>query len=124
MDLLIEKTINTPQVIFHSTSNEWIISGKSYPKEALAFYEPVLKWVDMCKSTEIENCNFQFRLEFFNTSSSKVLLDILIKLKEIMDKGKTRLSVKWFYENDDEDIKESGEMLMELARMPIEFVGY
>lgn len=124
MDLLIQETKNTPQIFFRPSLNECVISGRSYPYEALPFYEPVLKWISLFETEEMSNCNFHFKLEFFNTCSSRVLLDILIRLRRIMEKGEIKLSIKWYYEEDDEDMKESGEFFMEMAKIPVEFVSY
>ena len=45
-------------------------------------------------------------MEYFNTSSSKCILDVFKKLESIAD---SEVSIKWFYEEDDEDMLEAGE---------------
>ena len=45
----------------------------------------------------------QVQLEYFNTSSSKCLLDLFKKL-EALDS----LSVHWYFDSDDEDMLEAG----------------
>ncbi len=123
MDLLIPETKNTPKLFYKSSSNTWLISGRSYPKEAMVFYEPLLDWISQCELNSGGNCSFEFKLEFFNTCSSKVLLDALVRLRKLVERGKLNLSVKWYYEVDDEDMKDNGESLMELAQLPFELVG-
>lgn len=124
MDLLIPETKNTPKLFFNSTLNQWLISGRSYPKEATEFYEPLLHWINQCEVTLPENCAVEFKLEFFNTCSSKVLLDILVRLRKLTERTKIQLSIKWYYESDDEDMKDSGESLMHMARLPFELICY
>lgn len=124
MDLLIPETKNTPKLFFNSSSNHWSISGRSYPKEAVVFYEPLLNWINTCELSSQGNYSFEFKLEFFNTCSSKVLLDILIRLRKLAEQGKLTLDVKWYYETDDEDMKDNGESLMELAKLPFELVSF
>jgi len=53
-------------------------------------------------------------LEYVNSSSSQLILAILFKLKELVDKGH-KLSVEWHYMNEDEDIYETGKSYSELS---------
>ena len=59
-------------------------------------------------------------LEYFNTSSSKCLLDIFRRLETINLSGKTKVIVSWFYETDDEDMMEAGEDYQALVKIPFE----
>lgn len=45
-DLHINETKNTPEIIFKALSNEWFITGKSYPGEAEEVYMPLKLWID------------------------------------------------------------------------------
>ena len=58
-------------------------------------------------------------MEYFNTSSSKCILDVLRKLEKIHKNGKS-VVVKWFYEEDDEDMMEAGENYQRIVSVPIE----
>lgn len=124
MDLLIKETKTTPGISFDSSINKWIISGRSYPKEAFEFYEPVLKWISALETSDIKTCIFDFKLEFLNTNTSKIILDILVKMRRMVEQGKTKLTVTWFYEQEDEDMKETGESLMHMAKLPFQLVAY
>jgi len=123
MGFSTKKTNNTPNVIFNPELNEWTISGRSYPTEASTCYQPILLWLKQHENQKIRNCTFKFELEFFNTNSSKVLLDILILLKERVEQGNLDLTIKWYYESDDEDIKEAGESLMQTAGLTYELIS-
>jgi hypothetical protein len=48
------------------------------------------------------------KLEYFNTSSSKCILDFFKKLEGINGKN-TDVTVNWHFEEDDEDMEEAGE---------------
>ena len=55
--------------------------------------------------------------------SPKLIQDILIKLEELFEDGKN-IQVLWFYEEEDEDMMDSGEEFMEMTDVPFEMIGY
>ena len=108
----------TPKVIFDPEENCFEISGESRPENAGKFYEPILDWLDKyyklrywqdSKFKNEENATvFKFKLDYFNSTSAKFILDILKKL-ESFKKEEISISVNWYYEEQDLDMKESGE---------------
>ncbi|MBR2886883.1 MAG: SiaC family regulatory phosphoprotein, partial [Bacteroidales bacterium] len=71
----------------------------------------------------LEKTVFNFKLEYFNTASSKLLLDVLLKLEDMYDAGHDVL-VKWHYPDDDEDMEEAGEEYADIVEVPFEQVSY
>ena len=65
----------------------------------------------------------KFNLVYFNTASSKLILDILFKLEEFYDEGHD-ISVEWHYQEEDEDMEEAGEEYADLVEMPLELKSY
>jgi hypothetical protein len=61
------------------------------------------------------------QLEYFNTSSSKCILDVFKKL-EAINKGKSEVTVNWYYEEDDEDMLEAGEDYESIIRVPFKMI--
>jgi len=61
------------------------------------------------------------KLEYFNTSSSKCILDVFKKL-EMIHKAKNDVEIKWYYEEDDEDMLEAGEDYESIIRVPFEMI--
>ena len=51
--------------------------------------------------------SLEFKLEYFNTSSTLVIRNLIRDLSE--NETGTNLKIKWFYEKYDEDMKEAGE---------------
>jgi hypothetical protein len=66
---------------------------------------------------------WKFKLEYFNTASSKIILDILMKLEEINEKG-TNVIVQWHYDQKDNDMMEAGEEYKDLVGLTFEMVGF
>ena len=116
-------TDDTPSVTLDAQNEIFEISGRSLPEDVAAFYEPILDWLDRYAETPNEKTVFDFKLEYFNTASSKLLLDILLKLEDMVEDGKDVL-VKWHFPDDDEDMEEAGEEYADIVDIPFEQVSY
>jgi hypothetical protein len=118
----LEGTEDTPKIILDKKNGMFEISGRSLPEDSAEFYQPILEWLENYKTQINPTTKFQFKLEYFNTASSKLILDILSKLEEMKDS--TKMTVQWFYHEDDEDMQEAGEEFSELVEIPFEFETY
>jgi hypothetical protein len=120
--LLLEEDIKTPSISFEPASGILEIKGKSIPENSLEFYRPVFDWLDQYCAEPSKSTELRIILDYFNTSSSKCLLDILRKLETANTSGNTVVKVKWHYESDDEDMMEAGEDYQALVKLPFELV--
>lgn len=116
-------TDDTPTVIMDADSEIFEISGRSLPEDVTAFYDPILNWLEEYAVSPNAKTIFTFKLVYFNTASSKLLLDILMKLEQMHEDGKEVL-IRWFYPEDDEDMQEAGEEYADIVDVPFEQVGY
>lgn len=121
--IIIKETEDTPKIIFDPDNNKFEITGRSMPEDVANFYSPLLNWLDEYAESPNEKSIISFKLEYFNTASSKALLDILMKLEEIYENGNDVL-IKWFYPDDDEDMQEAGEEYSEIVDIPFEKISY
>ncbi|MBO7142759.1 MAG: DUF1987 domain-containing protein [Bacteroidales bacterium] len=119
----IQGSDDTPKVILDADNNTFEISGRSLPEDVVAFYDPILEWLDEYAQNPLDKTVFNFKLEYFNTASSKLLLDVLLKLEDMYDAGHDVL-VKWHYPDDDEDMEEAGEEYADIVEVPFEQVSY
>jgi len=119
----IKATSKTPQVEFNPDSGVLEITGRSIPENSVDFYKPILEWLDDYAkiAKDKKQTVFKFQLEYFNTSSSKCILDIFRKLEKLYT-DEVNIAIKWFYEEDDEDMYESGEDFKEIMDIPVELV--
>ncbi len=111
----IKSTEDTPQVTLNTTANKFELSGRSLPEDAAEFYQPILNWLDEYAKSPNSETIFEIKLEYFNTASSKLILDVLTKLEDIDNSV-----IHWYYYEDDEDMEEAGEEFSEL--IDVEFV--
>jgi hypothetical protein len=121
--LNIKGTDDTPSVILDKEKGLLEISGRSLPEDVNQFYEQILDWIDQYSENPNDRTVFNFKLEYFNTASSKVILDILLKFEEIVEKGKEVL-IKWHYHEDEEDMLEAGEEYADIVEIPFDYVVY
>jgi hypothetical protein len=122
MDLLqYEGTEDTPKVLLDKTHGIFEISGRSLPEDSAEFYQPILDWLDEYAKAPNDATEFMFKLEYFNTASSKLILDVLSKLEKLEEESTL---VKWFYHEDDEDMLEAGEEFEDLVDVTFEFATY
>jgi len=101
----INKTKVSPEVILDPNTGYAEICGESYPENSLNFYRPVVDWLKKTVEDKRE-IEFNFKLDYFNTSSSKCILDILGILEKYNQEG-GKVIVNWYY--NDDDMLEAGE---------------
>jgi hypothetical protein len=107
-DINIEGSPKTPEVRFSAAEGLFSLSGRSIPENSVEFYSSILNWLDQYAESPLKNTIMDVKLEYFNTSSSKCILDVFKKLEHIKNSG-SEVTVNWFYESDDEDMLEAGE---------------
>jgi len=121
--LKIERTEDTPEVIFDGENGELFMAGISFPENVERFYTPIIMWLDEYSQNSMPVTNIVFKFEYFNTSSSKKIYDILTCLDTIKQKGK-EVNVKWLYSEDDEDIRSAGIRYANMINFEFEFESY
>ncbi len=117
----IEPTSKTPKVRLDADAKVFEIEGRSIPENSTEFYKPVFDWLDNYSGNANPETIFHFKLEYFNTSSSKCILDIFRKLEKLHESG-SKVTIKWHYEEDDEDMQEAGEDYESIVKVPVELV--
>lgn len=91
-----------PDIDFDAQRGICEISGESFIEDSVQFYTPYIEWIRNYL-TNNQNLTINFKLTYFNTSSSKRILDILKLVKEFINKGR-EITVNWHFLIDDEDI--------------------
>lgn len=117
----IEGTPKTPTVNFDPGSGKIEIKGRSIPENSIEFYKPLVDWLEQYSSSPKSLTEVNVQLEYFNTSSSKCILDVFKKLETIHKAGNEVL-INWYYEEDDEDMLEAGEDYQSIIRIPFKMI--
>jgi len=121
--LRLHETPTSPEVILDKGRSRFEFYGKSLPEDSNEFYNPIIDWIKKYAATPNRETVVLFKLDYFNSSTSKKLLDIFFALNEIHRQKKVIL-VHWYYRTDDDDMRESGETFSELVSIPFKISPY
>lgn len=112
-NLHIAATKSSPEIHFDAETHILEIRGESYPENVAEFYAPVLHWLEEYLSTsKQQKTTLNIEIRYFNSSSSKVLLDFFALCDEAAEHGKN-ISVNWIYEKNNLSALEAGEEFQE-----------
>lgn len=119
----IEGTQDTPTITLDAENKKFEISGKSFPADVAQFYQPVLDWIDEYSEKPADKTVLVLKMDYFNTASSKVILDILYRFEDIANDGH-KVLIQWYYPDDDEDMQETGEEYSDIVDVEFEHIEY
>lgn len=119
--IIIDGTAKTPTVKFDASTGIMEIKGRSIPENSIEFYKPMVDWLEEYSKSSVAKTQVNVQLEYFNTSSSKCILDVFKKL-EAINKGGSEVLINWYYEEDDEDMLEAGEDYESIIRVPFKMI--
>jgi hypothetical protein len=114
--LMLEATQDTPKVMLNKRDGIFQLTGRSILEDPSAFYDPIVEWLTDYAPQPNPSTVFTFKMNYFNSSTSKVIYDMLHVLKEI--KG---VQVEWCYQNGDDDILDAGKEFEEELEIPFNF---
>lgn len=104
-NIFVEQDLKTPKLDFNFENGDLLIEGISVPENTIEFFSQFIflikEYVQIPKKT-----TFNVKLEYFNTSTSVVLLNMM---RELILLGSDLLTINWFYETGDIEMKEVGE---------------
>ncbi|MBP9151878.1 MAG: DUF1987 domain-containing protein [Flavobacteriales bacterium] len=119
--IFIEGTPKTPNISFDNGKGALLLKGRSIPENSIEFYKPLVDWLDAYSNAPQPKTVCDIQLEYFNTSSSKCLLDLFKKM-ENMSKNGNEIIINWYYEEDDEDMLEAGEDYQSIINVPFKMI--
>lgn len=122
-NLVLEGSPKTPTVNLNAEAGVLELKGRSIPENSIEFYKPIFEWVENYGSNPKPQTQVNVVLEYFNTSSSKCILDFFKKLETLNGGGKTTVVINWHYEEDDEDMLEAGEDYQAIISVPFKMVS-
>lgn len=119
--LIIEPKIDSPKVVLDKERNIFEIKGKSLPENVNVFYQPIIDWFTEYFKNPNPETIITIQLDYLNTASSKAILSLLLVFEEALKKG-SNIKVRWYYEEDDEDMRYIGEEYADIIQIPIEII--
>jgi hypothetical protein len=128
----VEETEFTPEISFNLDTKKFTFKGVSRPEDVFKYYLPTIAWLKKFDEEaqihtntkyEIPNINVEFHLSYFNSASSKMILQIIELMKRIQNNG-IIFSIDWYYDACDEQMYDDGVDLSETIEMPFNFIKY
>ncbi len=124
--LNLELTDNTPKVVLDPVNHALEFEGDSRPEDVQKFFQPIMDWLNdyeaYSKSAGDISLNANFKLEYFNSSSAKYIMDIILKLGKIAEPPNVTLNINWHYDEMDEDMLDAGEEFEDMLDVEFNFV--
>lgn len=117
-------THQRPTVVIDIEKGFFEISGSSIPENPMDVFTPIFDHLNRYMEDPRPLTELHFRLDYFNTSTSKLMLDMIHKMESIKDQSGKDVKIKWFYREADDDMMEIGEDFANLCRLPIEIIPY
>lgn len=100
----LKESSTTPYVLLDASIGRITFEGRSIPENVIDYYQPILNWIDEYSKSPSEQTIVNFKFEYFNTSSSKRIFDIMKKVELMSINSGKSVVINWYYEEDDEDI--------------------
>jgi len=123
-NLIINHTKTTPEINFDCNNHILSITGKSYPENISEFYGTIFVWLEEYLEFIVnQNVTVNIDLTYFNSTSSKVFMDLFDLLDEAVNDGKN-ISINWFYDEENPGTLEFGEEFKNnLESIQMVFIG-
>lgn len=106
----MSQTGSNPRITLDPDKGMISISGVSYPVSTSAYFEPILEWIDLFDLSGKATLNVYFHFNYYNTYTSKFLVNLVWKCNKLSKNNKA-ISFYWYYDIDDDEMREFGEYL-------------
>lgn len=120
-NLIIAATKYSPLISFTPAEQYLRIEGESWPENAMETYAPLIHKLSEYFRPAKQSLKIELLIEGLNTSSQKMILEIFSQLQGYHAEGH-QIELTWYYPQDDEELKESWEMLLEDVLFPYKFI--
>ena len=115
-------SFQAPTVTLDAKAGIFELKGICFLTNAYEFFFPILAWLDEYEKHPNPVSVFVFDFTYVNTASQKMLFEILKKLNRMKEDGKN-ISIEWFFEENDDDLKSLGDDLLSLTKVPYKTIS-
>jgi len=120
-NLIINATPKSLEVKFIGGLIE--IKGCSIINDPKVFFKPIQNWVSKYIKDPQEETIINIRIEYIDSASTKFIFEILKSLEVLIENGK-KVEINWYYDLNDPEIMEVGEILGGRIKIPFNFLQY
>lgn len=122
-DLIIEKTTETPEINFNSSTGIMKILGRAYSNDISLFYQNMANWLTEYLKNPQETTTIELQLDYYNSIFIKLLYYFFEQSKIVLQKNK-KLIIKWHHQDGDEESIEDAIRISKIIQLPIERVPF
>lgn len=109
-----------PKVVLDPELNKIIIAGNSAPLAPTNFFNPIIDWITYFKQNNRKELKVYVMLDYFNTYTSKFLMRLTKECLLLSEAG-CDTKIYWYFDEDDDDMREFGENLQVIFKRGVEF---
>jgi hypothetical protein len=120
----VEGSEERPTINFDMETGILEISDSSYPEYTNEIYNPVMEWLEEYLKESHMTIVFNFKLDYFNTSTSFRFQQIINLLNEYHLEKHGNVTINWYYQDGDIDMQENGEDYAKDAKAPFNLLCY
>ncbi len=104
----------SPDIKLDHLENIFSITGESRPENPLKYYQPVFAWF---------NKHLKIDLDYFNSTSAKVLFDLFMLLNNTgLKKFKINFEIDWYYHAEDMDMLDAGKEMERMCGVTFNYI--
>jgi hypothetical protein len=124
----------SPSIVLDHITSVFSIAGESRPENPLKYYEPVFNWFneyfnyfyvlnDLSNSNSEVTKKLKIDLEYFNSTSAKVLFDLFVLLQNKGTKEfKINFEIDWHYHSEDLDMLDAGKEMENMCGIKFNYI--
>jgi len=116
--LEITSTEDCPDILFNPNTGVFSISGRSLPEDPPSFFKPVFQWLSEYALAPHAATLLNIKLDYFNTSSARQVMELLIALEKIESTDRT-VTVNWYYVEGDDLMHDRGDEIASLVNVSV-----
>ena len=102
------KTTSTPYILVDEEKSYMKLEGRCFHEKVGEFFMEINGWLDCYLATDFKIFTFDNELAYFNSSTTKLLLNLLLKLDSHASAEK-EIIVNWITTSDNDIMIECGE---------------
>ncbi len=118
--LIIESSDRTPYVKLDKESSLIVLQGNTYPEDAHEFFRPIMRWIYLYIKNPNPHTHVDLMFTYLNSTSERIIFDLIERFQKLYNRG-YHVTIRWYYEEDDDDMYEKGLEFHDKLTLSFEF---
>ena len=123
LNQISQQETQVPVLFADENKGIFSITGESFPEDCSNFYMPFLERIFNCIQNNERQILIEIKLSYYNTGTSKILMNFLKKIYNYCSEGK-QITVKWYCDKNDLEIIQDVEDFELVTGLEIEIITF